>query len=522
MDEHSKEFELKLRVDPADAASIQSHPNLTGVLRDPTKATLVSVYFDTDDMFMRDHGLTVRVRHEGPRRLQTIKATNHGSGIFERSEWEKAIDGDQPQLADVADPQLAALLNEEVRQALKPVFETRVERTSYHVNGNGSDVMVAFDKGDIVARPGTSCPISEVELELKHGNPAELFKLARSIGDVVPTCLDVKSKSERGYDLAESKVNAPKKAFDPTLSADMSAGHAFTLIGRACLHQRLANEPATRQRDAEALHQMRIALRRLRAAISLFSDVVSDHRVEAVKAELKWLGTELAPARDLDTFLSEALRPLRKQQAGEPGLASVSRMFARARLKSYQRARAAVESARFRALALDTAEWIEAGPWLTSDDPLRSGRRAASIVALATEQLSRRRKKIRRQGAKIDDLDPPQRHRLRIQIKKTRYATEFFSSLFEGRKAARRQRKFHAALKELQNILGGFNDIMIRKSLCAEVLERPGRGLSEEQKRHRAFAGGLIIGDRQAQIARLLNQTRKAHARFDDAKAFWK
>ncbi len=98
MDDHSKEFELKLRVDPEDVASIQRHPDLTGILRDPTKETLVSVYFDTDDMFMRDHGLTLRVRHAGPRRLQTIKTTNPGSGIFERSEWEKAIDGDQPQL----------------------------------------------------------------------------------------------------------------------------------------------------------------------------------------------------------------------------------------------------------------------------------------------------------------------------------------------------------------------------------------------------------------------------------------
>ncbi len=247
-----------------------------------------------------------------------------------------------------------------------------------------------------------------------------------------------------------------------------------------------------------------------------------DQRAEVIKAELKWLGAELAPARDLDLFLIEALRPLRKQQAGEPGLASVSRMFARARLKSYQRARAAVESARFRALVLDTAEWIEAGPWLTSDDPLRSGRRAAPIGALVIEQLSSRRKKIRRRGARIGELDPEQLHRLRIQIKKTRYATEFFAILFQGKKASRRHQKFHAALKELQNGLGGFNDIMTRKALCAEILERPGRGLTEEQKRHRAFAAGLIIGDQQAQIARLLNQARKAHARFDEAKAFWK
>ena len=155
---------------------------------------------------------------------------------------------------------------------------------------------------------------------------------------------------------------------------------------------------------------MRIALRRLRAAISLFSAVVTDPRVETIKTELKWLGRELAPARDLDSFLIEALRPLRKQQANEPGLISISRMFARERLKSYRRAQEAVESARFRALILDTSEWIEAGPWSTSDDPSMVARRDMPVETLAAEQLSRRRKKIRRRGAEIGELSPEQLH----------------------------------------------------------------------------------------------------------------
>ena len=179
---------------------------------------------------------------------------------------------------------------------------------------------------------------------------------------------------------------------------------------------------------------------------------------------------ELAPARDLDSFLIEALRPLRKQQADEPGLISISRMFARERLKSYRRAREAVESARFRALVLDTTEWIETGPWSTSDDPLMVARRAMPIETLAAEQLSRRRKKIRRRGAEIGELSPEQLHQLRIQIKKTRYATEFFASIYQGKKTAKRCEKFRSALKQLQNCLGGFNDIMTRKALCADIL----------------------------------------------------
>src|ERR1017187_10777893 len=136
-------------------------------------------------------------------------------------------------------------------------------------------------------------------------------------------------------------------ACDPELSAVMSAGGAFTLIGRACLRHLVANEPATIRRDAEALHQMRVALRRLRAAISLFSDAVSDDRINTIKTELRWLARELGPARDLDTLLIEVLKPLRKQHANEPGVVRISKMFARKRLKSHRQGREAGGSGRF-------------------------------------------------------------------------------------------------------------------------------------------------------------------------------
>jgi triphosphatase len=519
MDNDPKEIELKLRVAPEDAATLRTHPDFAGALGEPVSETLVSVYFDSNELLLRDHGLTLRVRHVGDKRIQTIKSADHG--IFERSEWEQPIESDQPNLALAADTPLAPLLTDEVRDALKPLFETRIERTTYRLNGGDTDIAIAFDEGRIVATK-SSCPVSEIELELKRGEPAELFKLARTIGELVPAQLDVKSKSERGFDLVEKASIGAEKAYEPELSAGMSAGRAFTLIARACLRQLLANEGAAKKRNAEALHQMRIALRRLRAAISLFSAVVTDPRVEAVKAELKWLGREFGPARDLDSFLIEALRPLRKQQANEPGLVSISRMFARERLKSYRRAQEAVESARFRALVLDTAEWIETGLWATSDDPLMAARRAVPIETLAAEQLSRRRKKIRRRGTEIGELSPAQLHQLRIQIKKARYATEFFASVYGGKKAVKRCEKFRSALKQLQNCLGGFNDIMTRKALCANILARPGRSLTEEQNRHRAFAAGLIMGDQQAQIAQLLDRAGKAHARFDEAKPFWK
>jgi CHAD domain-containing protein len=144
------------------------------------------------------------------------------------------------------------------------------------------------------------------------------------------------------------------------------------------------------------------------------------------------------------------------------------------------------------------------------------------VEIYAAGQLSQRRKKIRRRGARIEALNPEQLHRLRIQVKKARYATEFFSGLFHGKKCAKRCKTINSSLMKLQNSLGKLNDIVTHKILFADIIARPTKGLTGEQNHHRAFAAGLIIGDQQAQVQKSLDRARKAYSRFDSAKAFWK
>jgi inorganic triphosphatase YgiF len=515
------EVELKLWVAPEDIRAVLSNPVFAGSLQDPTREKLDSVYFDSDDRFLRDHGLTLRVRHDGDKHVQTIKSADSGVGLFERSEWEKTISDDRPDISDVKDTALGEILADQVGKELRPLFETRIERTAYHLNGNGADVILAIDKGKILA-PDSSQQVSEIELELKQGNPADLFRIARDILNIVPAHLEFKSKPERGYDLVDKAAPAAETAYDPGLVPGMNAGRAFTLVGRACLRHLVANVPAMLARDRNALHQMRVALRRLRAGISLFSPLTGDERVEAIKTELRWLAQELGPARDLDTLLSEVIKPLQKQHAKEPGFASISNMFARKRSKSYQHAQEAVQSVRFRSLVLDAAEWVETGPWTISEDPLKRAYREMPIEIYAAEQLSRCRKRIRHRGKRLAQLNAEQLHRLRIQVKKARYATDFFAGVYTGRKAAKHCKKVKSSLMQLQNCLGKFNDIVTHRALFSDIIANRPKGVSEEQGRHRAFAAGLIVGDQQAQVQKLLDRARKAFSRFDDAKAFWK
>jgi triphosphatase len=515
------EVELKLWVAPEHIAAVLNDSRFAGSLHHPTKEMLDSVYFDSDQRFLRDHGLTLRVRHIDDKCVQTIKSAGRGVGLLERSEWEQTIEGDQPDLSCMKGTELGKILADDEDMALKPVFETRIERTQYHLGENGSDIVVAIDEGQILASDGTQS-VSEIELELKHGAPADLFKVARDILNIVPAHLEFKSKPERGYELLEKTQVAVETACDPGLEAGMSAGRAFTLIGRACLRHLVANIPAMLGRDGNALHQMRVALRRLRAAMSLFSAVASDDRIEAIKSELRWLARELGPARDLDTLILEVIAPLRKRHKNEPGLASIGKMFARKRLKLYRQVETAVQSDRFRTLVLDTAEWVEAGPWSSLEDPLKRAYREMPIEFYAAEQLSRRCKRIRRRGKSIGNLNAEQLHRLRIQVKKARYATDFFSSVYPGKKSAKQFRKIRSSLMQLQNSLGRLNDIVTHKALFSNIIANRAKGLTEEQSRQRAFAAGLIIGDQQAQVQKLRDRAAKAFSRFSDAKAFWK
>jgi inorganic triphosphatase YgiF len=517
----SSEVELKLSAAAKDFAVLRSLPQFRELLGDPiSSGMLAATYYDTPRLELRDAGVTLRVRRDGDRFTQTVKSMPF-PGAIERGEWEQAVSSLKPDLDALPDAAPTEVFTDRVRAALKPMFETRIHRTLYRIADPSRGIEIAFDEGEIVGGSRT-LPVCEIELELKHGDRAALFALARAIMEAIPAEVAFASKAERGYQLAIAKRRRAAAATLAELTPGSTAARGFQDIGRDCLRQLVANIPAMRNRDAKALHQIRIALRRLRTVISLFSEIVHDHQMPQIKAELKWLGRELSPARDLDALIAEVMRPLRKQHPDHRGLKSLHRGFGRQRLAEYHRASEAVGSARFRRLLIETLAWIEAGEWVTATDEAARARRERPVERHAADQLARRRKKVRKRGRAIEQLDPIHRHRLRIQVKKTRYATEFFASLFTRRKAARRGTKLLNALKRMQTSLGGLNDVTTRRTLCAEILAKPSRANQGEAARDLAFAAGLVTGDQQARSAELIDDAKRAHARVEGIKPFWK
>jgi triphosphatase len=516
-----REIELKLELPAHDVARLTRSILLKGVARAPAKpATQVSVYFDTDKLKLRKNGLSLRVRRIGRHYVQTVKQESGANGAaLDRNEWEHPVSGGHPDLEAAQNTALGALLNNKLRRSLKPLFETRIRRTTYPIRRRGSEIELTIDRGEIEAAD-KSASVCEVELELKRGKPTELFKLARALADQVPVELAVASKAERGYALIKAEQAKPIKAAPVALTPQLTRQAGFQVVARSCLHQMIANVPAMRRGDPEGLHQMRVGLRRLRAAVSLFSEMLLDPQTEERKAELKWIMGELGPARELDVFIKGVVKPAVDGKPNGAGVTVLTRELQEKRDEAFARALAAIESARFRTLALDTAAWIEAGDWTHDPDDLARSLREQPISVIAIAQLRRRWKKILKNGARLDELEPQRRHKLRIQAKKLRYAAEFFAGVFPGKKASRRRQDFVAILEKLQDALGDLNDIAVHEDLTERIAHAP----DEKQRGGRtrkAFAAGRLSGREEARIASVLKEAERAYAAFAKAKPFW-
>jgi triphosphatase len=510
-----KEIEVKLELAPATLLSLKKIPLFQTIKAAPKRASQVSVYFDTEKHKLRQKGLMLRVRREGRRYTQTIKSTTN-SGPFQRDEWETEIAGKEPDLNRANGTVPRPLLSKKLRRGLKPLFATRVRRTVYPVVDDQRAIALAIDRGTIDT--GTrSQKLCEIEIELERGTPAVVFDVARELTLALPARLAVKSKSERGYEIIDGEQELPVKAAPVDLPAGTSTRDAFQVIGLACLKQVINNEAALIRGDPEGVHQMRVGLRRLRAAMSLFTGLLRDPQTESIKSELKWLAGELGPARELEVLVNRVVAPMQRRGRRWRGMLLLSQELTDRRDVALTCARDAVRSARFRVLTVDIAAWLQAGLWTNPQDDFVRAQGNLPIEMFAAEQLARRWRKIRKRGRVLKRLDARSRHKLRIQTKKLRYAAEFFATLFTTKRAVKRRKQFLSALERLLDGLGDLNDISVHAKRIAVMGIRHQRA-----KPSRIFAAGLLTGREDARMEAAMMTTTEAYADLVQVKPFWR
>lgn len=254
----------------------------------------------------------------------------------------------------------------------------------------------------------------------------------------------------------------------PRLNAMLACDTAFRVVARRYLGNLTANHEATCKGDPEAVHQMRVALTHLRAAILFFSPMVADSQRAQIRDELKWLNGHLGAVRDLDVAI-DRLQAIDKKQ---PQPAAYDRSWNEKRTASHRLLARALRSARYRRLVKDTSDWIEHGPWSIRRGKQAANERASPIAEYSADKLARWRQKLLKKRRKLLKMDAEKRHRLRLLNKRLTCSIEFFKDLFADRRFSRHQ----AALKYLrkaQRSLGHLNDYEKGRTLAA-ALERDG------------------------------------------------
>ena len=281
----------------------------------------------------------------------------------------------------------------------------------------------------------------------------------------------------------------PVKAESPRLQAQMTVSEAFRAVAFACLAHLQHNERGLLESgDAEYLHQARVALRRLRSAFSVFSAAFPRLVLEEVIVELRWLGVSRSRAR-LGCLRVGDAHGRDERAPGRSRPARAPRVDDRAENSRWRRCprRGCVQALHQSLTEPDRP--VLPPPLEALSDQAAADERTRPLPEFAAAVLTRRQRKVIKRGRNLAGLDAAALHALRIDIKKVRYAAEFFSSLYDSKAV----RDYTDALAHLQSLLGGLNDAATVERLCEQSLA-PVR----ESQRHlaRSHWAGARMGRR--------------------------
>lgn len=500
----STETELKLAMDVAHLPRV---PRLAAIAAHKTgkgrHKTLISTYYDTPARELRQAGVSLRLRQSGRDWLQTVKTDGlRASGLFERGEWEIPAPLGQLHLPHLLATNLEVFRQDGLVERLIPLFSTRVERSLYQLSAAEWEVELALDQGAILAGDH-SAQLAEIELELRRGPATALFALAQDIAASIPCRVLIAAKSDRGYDLADGGDIRPTKAPPLELKTQMNTAQAFAVIAGNCLRHLQNNEAALRGDQAgEAVHQMRVALRRLRSGLKVFKPLVNGPQLDEIKDEIRWLLGHLGPARDSDVFLEEIIAPVLERHPDAPALTILRQEWLEQRQRAFAAALIAIDDNRFTRLLLTLGHWLAQAPWAASD-----------VAAMPLERYARRvlkrshRRLLKAGGSNLAHLPALELHQVRILGKQMRYAGEFFAGLYPRS----RTKPYLTVLAELQENLGGLNDLAVAGTTLTAIHHR----------NDWAWAAGMICGWHEHRRPALLRDALSVWKKLRKTPPYW-
>jgi triphosphatase len=506
------ETELKLAVTPRSFVRLAQDP----LLGSPRAAAqeLVAVYFDTARRALWRRGVTLRLRRERGKWVQTVKGGGTlAAGLHRRMEISHRVAEAAPNLRLLGASEIEKLVARAAGSAaLVPVFRVEVARDTRLLSpAPGVAIEVSFDRGSIVTERARAA-VCEIELELKRGPAASLFELAQAVLARRPVRLEQRSKAERGYELAGAVRAAPVRGRLDVLRRAMTASEAFAAACVACLNHLQANQPGViRGEDPEYVHQARVAMRRLRSVLEAFAPLAPEAMIRPHLEALRAATRALGPARDWDVFSAQTLAPVLHQFPGHRGLAALALACARLRAAANDGARRALASRRHQVLLLGLGAWLTAEPWLAEGAGRVARAWRAPVRDHAIAVLERSHRRALKRGRGIGAASLARLHRLRIAVKRLRYAAGFFGPLFPRAHA----RPMLEALNRLQDLLGAINDCASAPALIDAASAATRGPLRQQARTIVSHWNAAMLADRRREL-------KPAWKAFRRCERFWR
>ena len=365
---------------------------------------------------------------------------------------------------------LAALLAE---TPLAPAFGIRTRSLTYRTGA----VELRFETGCIQTAT-EKLPFHELVLS---GPDTELYQQALALAAANPLLLQPATPAQRGIWAVGATRPAAVKA-GPGLTEDISLDAAITRLTQSCLTQFTANWAAFGAGPAtDAVHQMRVAMRRLRSVLGLFNRAFAAPEFEALRAEARCIANVMGEARDWDVFTALLREGPLEALPHEPGFAAILTQCAAFRATGYAAVRALLADPATTRFLLSAELFLARHGWRNGLAVEDLARLAGPARDFAAANLDRLHRKVRKRGRHLTHSGPHERHLTRIELKKLRYAAELFGGLFARGKV----RAYTSMAAQLQEELGLLNDLATAESLLARL-----DGTTPDETR----AIGIVLG----------------------------
>jgi CHAD domain-containing protein len=369
-------------------------------------------------------------------------------------------------------------------------------------------------------------PIARV---LLSGDALAVREMALAIATAMPACLPLASLPALGIAQATGLPPAPRRLGPPQLGPSITSLSAALAHIMGHLLDVVLHFAARLDHGPEAVHQMRVAVRRARSAVSMFQSCFAADALAPMRDPLRLLNAHFGPTRDWDVFTSQTLPIIADAVGDDDRLGRLMAAAQRQRDTHHRDLDAWLNSAAFRLLVVDLAWFIAAGPWRpprpspiapptdtalmevhaqTDDEPAAPAPSMPDLRGFAATVLQRRWRQLTAAGRDIEESDIPALHDLRLRAKRARYAAEMFLALYPGKAP----QKFIRRLADLQDCLGVLNDGAVATHLL-QALGGPGG-------RH-GYAAGLVTGFIVSRTAGIRPRIVESYKKFQRQDPYW-